>query len=147
MEYKQEILAMTSALAGAITTILGGYDSLLQAMLMLMLIDIICGVVDAAFFNHSKYSLNGLSSTGLVKGAIRKCMLLAIVAVAVVIDNILNTTYIRNCAVIYFIATEGLSVLEHMVAMDVPFPSFVKDILEVMLEKADSGKDDKDEFD
>lgn len=145
MEYKNHIIAIVSTFTGAITTILGGYDSLLKAMLMLMLIDIVCGLVDAAFFNHSKYSSNGLSSTGLVKGAIRKCMLLAIVAVAVVIDNILNTTYIRNCAVIYFIATEGLSVLEHMVAMDVPFPSFVKDILEVMLEKADTGKDERNE--
>lgn len=130
-----------SAIGGVVSTALGGFDSLLQALLIMMLIDIICGIVDAGLFNHSKYSNNGLTSDGLVKGAIRKCMLLAIVAAAVVLDRILNMNYIRNCAVIYFIATEGLSMLEHMVAMNVPFPSFIKEILNVLLEKSDKGGD------
>lgn len=127
---------------GAFSTWLGGYDDLLNAMLLLMILDIICGVIDAAFFNHSKYSSNGLTSDALIRGAIRKCMLLAIVAISVVIDNILSTSYIRNCAVLYFIATEGLSLLEHMVNMNVPFPKFVKDILEVILEQSDKGDTD-----
>lgn len=137
------IKLQVAVVMGTISAILGGYDALLEAMFILMILDIVCGVIDAGFFNHSKYSKNGLTSEGLVKGAIRKCMLLCIVAIAVVLDKILAMDYIRNCAVIYFIATEGLSLLEHMIAMGVPFPKFLKEILEVLLEKADSGEHNK----
>ena len=41
---------------------------------------------------------------------------------------------IRNFIIFYYIATEGLSILENMVAMGVPVPEKVKEILEQIRE-------------
>lgn len=136
---KEHLGHIVGLIGAIIATPLGGYDMLLEALLLLILLDIIAGVVRAALFNSSKYSNNGLTSSALFKGALRKIMILIIIAVCVVIDRILGISYVRNYSILYFIATEGLSLLEHMVIMGVPFPAFVKDILDVILEKANSG--------
>lgn len=130
-----------SIIGAFISSLLGGYDALLEAMLFMMILDIIAGVLCAAFFNTSKYSKNGVSSEALIKGAIRKIMMLFIIAISVIIDRILNINYVRNCAVLYMIGTEGISLLEHMVNMNVPFPKFVKDLIETILEKGDNGNE------
>lgn len=109
---------------------LGGFDYTLKAMLLLMLIDIVAGFVCAWLYNTSQYSKNGVTSEALMKGAVRKIFILAIVAIGVVLDNIMNINYVRNGVVMYFIATEGISVLEHLITMGIPVPNFVKQMLE-----------------
>lgn len=120
---------------------LGGFDNLLKCMMFLMLLDIVAGVLSAAIFNTSKYSKNGITSNALLQGAIRKIMMLFIVAAGVIIDKVIGGSYVRNCVVLYFIGTEGISLLEHMVHMNVPFPKFIKDILTTILEQADKGEE------
>lgn len=127
-----------AVISSFVAPLVGGFDSLIKAMGLLMVMDIITGLISAGLFNTSKYSKNGLTSDALMKGAVRKIMMLFIVSLAVMVDSIIKTNYIRNCAVLYFIATEGLSIIEHMVHMGVPFPSFIKTMLDVLLEKADS---------
>lgn len=128
-----------SIILGFFSSFLGGFDTILKCMLLLMLLDILAGVVSAALFNSSKYSKNGITSNALMQGAVRKIMMLCIVGVGVIIDEILGSNYVRNCVVLYFIGTEGVSLLEHMVHMNVPFPKFVKDVLTTILEQADKG--------
>lgn len=137
----QKWIGGISAIGAFIASFLGGYDALLETMLIMMVLDIIAGVLSAAFFNTSKYSKNGITSDALLRGAIRKVMMLFIVAVGVMVDTILHTTYVRNCAVLYMIGTEGISLLEHMVHMNVPFPKFLKDIIETILERGDTGNE------
>lgn len=135
------IMGGVSIILGFFSNFLGGFDTILKCMLLLMLLDIIAGVVSAALFNSSKYSKNGITSNALMQGAVRKIMMLCIVGVGVIIDEILGSNYVRNCVVLYFIGTEGVSLLEHMVHMNVPFPKFVKDVLTTILEQADKGDD------
>jgi len=42
--------------------------------------------------------------------------------------------------VLFYIANEALSVLENTAAMGVPYPKFIKTMLEAVKEKADSGE-------
>lgn len=123
---------------GLCTKILGGFDYSLKAMLLLMGIDIIAGFICAAIFDKSKYSKNGVCSDALIKGAIRKISILSIVAIGVVIDTIMEMDYVRNGVVMYFIATEGISILEHMVVIGLPVPAFVTNILENMRKEVDN---------
>lgn len=133
------VMGGASIILGFFSSFLGGFDTILKCMLLLMLLDILAGVVSAALFNSSKYSKNGITSNALMQGAVRKIMMLCIVGVGVIIDEILGSNYVRNCVVLYFIGTEGVSLLEHMVHMNVPFPKFVKDVLTTILEQADKG--------
>ena len=102
---------------------------LLYAVLIFMVIDIITG--------WAKAIKNGnLWSTKSVYGAGRKVLALFVVIIANIIDNILGLNGIVIIAIMYYyIATEGLSILENLAEMNVPFPEKIKDKLEVLKDK------------
>lgn len=126
----EKVCGIIGVVGGFIADILGGADYTLRALMLLMLIDIIAGFSSASFYNTSKYSKNGVSSEALLKGAVRKISVLSIIAIAVIIDRVMGLNYVRNAVVMYFIATEGISILEHLVVIGVPVPQFVISILE-----------------
>lgn len=102
---------------------------LLYAVLIFMGIDIITG--------WAKALKNGnLWSTKSVYGTGRKMLALFVVIIANIIDNILGLNGIVIIAIMYYyIATEGLSILENLAEMNVPFPEQIKDKLEVLKDK------------
>lgn len=102
---------------------------LLYAVLIFMVIDILTG--------WAKALKNGnLWSTKSVYGAGRKVMVLFVVIIANIIDNILNLNGALVVVIMfYYIATEGLSILENLAEMNVPFPEQIKDKLEVLKNK------------
>ena len=109
--------------------IYGGDMNLLYAVLIFMAIDIITG--------WAKALKNGnLWSTKSVMGAGRKSLVLFVVILTNILDHILNLNGVLVVGVMwYYIATEGLSILENLAEMNVPFPEFVKDKLEVLKNK------------
>lgn len=102
---------------------------LLYAVLIFMGIDIITG--------WAKALKNGnLWSTKSVYGTGRKLLALFVVIIANIVDNILDLNGIVIIAIMYYyIATEGLSILENLAEMNVPFPEQIKDKLEVLKDK------------
>ena len=103
---------------------------LLYAVLIFMAIDVITG--------WGKALKNGnLWSKKSVYGAGRKVMVLFVVIVANIMDNILNLNGALVVVIMfYYIATEGLSILENLAEMNVPFPEQIKDKLEVLKNKS-----------
>ena len=104
---------------------------LLYAVLIFMAIDVITG--------WGKALKNGnLWSTKSVYGAGRKVLALFVVIISNIIDNILNLNGgLVVVIMFYYIATEGLSILENLAEMNVPFPEQIKDKLEVLKNKGD----------
>ncbi len=102
---------------------------LLYAVLIFMAIDVITG--------WGKALKNGnLWSTKSVYGAGRKVLALFVVIISNIIDNILNLNGgLVIVIMFYYIATEGLSILENLAEMNVPFPEQIKDKLEVLKNK------------
>lgn len=137
-----QICAWFAVIGGALSTFIGGYDMIMHCLLLVMLLDIVAGVLCAAVFKTSKYTPGNLSSSALFKGSVRKIAMLSIVALGVVIDKAMSIDYVRNGVVMYFIATEGLSLLEHMVTIGVPVPDFVRNLLESMEDKNNGGGPD-----
>lgn len=109
--------------------IYGGDMTLLYAVLVFMCIDILTG--------WAKALKNGnLWSKKSVYGAGRKFLVLFVVIIANILDSILNLNGALIIAIMfYYIATEGLSILENLAEMNVPFPKAVKEKLEVLKEK------------
>lgn len=137
-----QICAWFAVIGGSLSTFIGGYDMIMHCLLLVMLLDIVAGVLCAAVFKTSKYTPRNLSSSSLFKGSVRKIAMLSIVALGVVIDKAMSIDYVRNGVVMYFIATEGLSLLEHMVTIGVPVPDFVRNLLESMEDKNNGGGTD-----
>lgn len=129
MNYNESCVII-GVVGGFCAKMLGGFDYAMKILIFFMVVDIIAGFVCAALFNCSQYAKNGVSSTALLRGAVRKISILSIVAIGVAIDRIIETDYVRNGVVMYFIATEGISILEHCVNMGIPVPKFIVGLLE-----------------
>lgn len=87
----------------------------LQVLIILISADYLTGVCKA-FCNKN------LSSDIGAKGIIKKVALLVVVAIATQLDRLINTELIRTAVIYFYVANEGLSILENLTAMGVPFP-------------------------
>lgn len=113
-----------AALVGCFTSLLGGWDAWLAALITLEIVDYITGIAKAAMNKSEKSASGGLNSTVMFWGGIRKILIFSIVAVATVIDNIISpeSTTIRSMTIGYYVATEGLSIFENAAACGLPLP-------------------------
>lgn len=113
-------------ISGTCTTliyILGGFDIALQSLLLVILFDYITGLL-SAIYNKEVSSKIGF------KGIIKKIALLCGVALSVVIDNITGSSGVIRTGVIYFfVANEGISILENLAEMNIKMPKKIIDIL------------------
>ena len=106
--------------------LLGGFDVALSCLLIAIVLDYISGVIKA-------YVAKELSSKIGVKGIIKKVAVLLIVMLAVLVDRVTGETgAIRTLVIYYFVANEGLSVLENLAKAGVPVPQTIKKALKVM---------------
>lgn len=129
---ENSLKAIIAVIGGFLSYYLGGVNTLLTALITLMILDYISGVV-AAWFEKKLNSAIGF------KGIIRKVMMLVLVAVAVQIDIVTGTNGITRSAVICFLlANEGLSILENLTRMDIGIPPIIKDALQALKNKGES---------
>lgn len=121
---KNFINFVTGTLATALVYFLGGWDIALQTLLIVIVLDYITGICKAVY--NKKIN----SSVGL-KGIMKKIGYLIIVAVAVILDRIAgNTGAIRTLVIYFFVANEGISILENWGGMGLPLPQKLTDTLE-----------------
>lgn len=143
---KNTVLAGTAALAGGVVTLLGGWDTALQTLVVCMAADYLTGVAVAGIFRRSDKSESGaLESRAGFRGLCKKGAELVMVLVATRLDGLMGTGgYARTAVVLFLVGNEGLSILENLGLMGVPYPAFLKKALEVLREKGDRGEKDKD---
>ncbi len=138
---KTTILAALSTAGAALAQALGGWDMTLQVLLGFMAADYATGTLVAALFKNSPKTKGGaLSSQAGFLGIARKCAILLLVLLAALLDQATGSGFIRTTLCFFFIANEGLSVLENLGRMGVPYPRFLRSMLEAMREDSDSGE-------
>lgn len=139
MSIKNTILAFLAGLASVFSDALGGWDSFLRALVMFMIADYITGMVVALVFHKSQKTKNGGASSSVgYKGIVKKMCILILIALSVRVDEISGTHYVRSATIFFFLGNEGLSVIENLALMGVPYPEFVKKALEAVKEKGDN---------
>lgn len=114
------------------TYLFGGWDVAIGILIVFMCLDYATGVIVA-------YQNNLLNSEVGFKGLVKKFMILVILIVAVMLDRLMNTgTWVFRTLVCYFyIANEGISLLENVSNLGVKIPDKLKDAL-VQLNKNES---------
>ena len=121
---KNLINFITGTLTTALVYFLGGWDIALQILLTVIIIDYISGVC-RAIYNKKLNSKVGL------KGIVKKVGYLLIVMLAVILDKIMgNTGAIRTLVIYFFVANEGISILENWGDMGLPLPQKIFEVLE-----------------
>lgn len=140
---KNGILVGLAVFGSFATNALGGWDASLQVLIALMVADYITGVLVAAVWHKSSKSSSGtLNSVAGFKGILKKCAILLLVWIGVLLDQALGSTYARTAVVLFFVGNEGISLLENLGLMGVPFPAFLRRALEALRDQGDKGKDE-----
>lgn len=111
--------------------VFGGLDVALQCLLVAIVLDYVSGMIKA-------YESQTLSSRIGFRGIVKKVGLLAIVALGVVIDRLTgNTGDIRTLIIYYFVANEGLSIIENLASAGVPIPDIITKALKILKDKGE----------
>lgn len=141
LHMKNAVLAVLAVIGSTVAQALGGWDMALRVLIGFMILDYATGWLIAAVWHKSGKSETGaLSSYAGFKGLIKKCMILALVWMAQLLDLATGSDFVRDTVCLFFIANEGLSILENTAIMGVPYPAFIKNMLDAMREAADKAE-------
>lgn len=111
------------AAAGVVVGVLGGWDAMMQTLLVLMVIDYITGVM-LAIINKELSSAVGFVGLG------KKCAILLMVALGYQLDALTGQSVVRTMVIMFYCANEGVSVLENASKLGLPVPGKLVEILE-----------------
>lgn len=132
------LYSTVGVVGGFIAMEFGGWSDALATLMIFMGVDYVTGLIVAGIFKKSKKSESGaLESRAGFKGLCRKGVALLIVLVAVRLDIIMHTTYIRDAVVIAFIANESISIIENAGLMGVPIPGVIAKAIDVLKKESD----------
>ena len=136
---KNTVSTMMAGVGTFISAIFGGWDAALQVLLAMMVADYVTGVLVALVWKRStKTEGGGLSSQAGLKGIIKKCMILLMVYIAVMLDKATGMDYARMAVVFFFIGNEGISLMENIGLMGVSCPAFITELLAMLKKKGDN---------
>lgn len=128
---KHLINNITSVILTTFVYLVGGFDIAIQSLLIVIVIDYLTGIASAIYNKE-------LSSKIGFKGIIKKFCYLLVVALSVVIDNLLGQSgLIRSLVIYFFVANDGLSIIENMTEMNVKLPQKLIDALEQIKKKGE----------
>lgn len=112
---------------------IGDINGLFWALLIFAMVDYITGVI-SAILEHN------LSSEIGFKGITRKILLFMVVGVANVLDvYVIGTASVcRSMVIMFYLANEGISIIENVGRCGVPIPEKLKIILKQLEEDKDN---------
>lgn len=138
---KNTICAAVGAVGGSIAALLGGWDTALATLMIFMGVDYLTGLIVAGVFHASSKTENGaLESRAGWKGLCRKGATLLVVLVACRLDMVMGSTFIRDAAIIAFVANETISIIENAGLMGVPIPAVITKAIEVLKDRSDNAE-------
>jgi len=142
-----EILA---AIGGFFVGLYGGWSPALSILVVFMAADYILGIACALAKKSTKTEGGGFLSKVAFMGLLKKGVIMLVVLLAVQLDraiggdnpeNIMRT--FETAATFFYIANEGLSIVENAALLGVPVPKILRNALEVLRDKHDGEDGDK----
>lgn len=124
-------ISIVGGIAGGIVcSWLGGWDVILRALVVLVVLDYVTGVLKAIYNKK-------LSSEIGFKGLIKKIIVFIVVATAVIVQSVIGDSIpLREIVIIFFVCNEGISLLENASEF-VPIPEKLKETLIQLRDKED----------
>ena len=114
-----------AAIGGTLGWYLGGLDGFLYTLIAFVIVDYITGVLRAIVEKK-------LSSQIGAHGIAKKVALFLVVGIGHLIDTYLISSTgapLRTAVIFFYIANEGISLLENATAIGLPVPEKLKDVL------------------
>ena len=138
-EFWNSIQFVFTVMGGWLGYFLGGFDGLLYALIVFMVMDYITGVMCAIVDKK-------LSSEVGFRGICRKVLILMLVGIANLLDvQVIGTGSVLRTAVIFFyLSNEGVSLLENAAHLGLPIPEKLKAVLTQLHDKANEVEEKKE---
>lgn len=110
---------------GMVKVALGGWDSLLYALILFMVVEYLTQILVAIL---SKQKSSEIGFCGIAK----KVSIFFLVAMGNAIDTLIvrNGSMIRTIVLLFYLSYEGIIILENVEILGLPIPQKLKDILE-----------------
>ncbi len=122
---KFSIKAIIAAIVGGFIALIGGWDKVMEILVIFIVMDYLTGVGLAI----KERQLNSeIGSKGLLKKAAIFIVIILAAQLDRIVDNPVNL--FRTAAGLFFIANEGISILENAGKIGLPLPAFLKKALE-----------------
>jgi toxin secretion/phage lysis holin len=110
------------------------------ALVTFMGIDYLTGLIVAGVFSKSRKSGGGgLESGAGFEGLMKKVMYLLFVTVAVQLDTVIGSDFVRDAVIIAFMGNELISIVENAGMMGVPIPAVISRAIDVLNRKGREG--------
>ena len=132
--------AAFALIGGWVTAALGGWDTALQVLVLFVVMDYITGLIAAWYENR-------LNSRVGFRGIAKKILLFVPVAVGYWLDVLLGQEILRSLAIWFYLANEGLSMLENLGRCGVPILAPLKDALEQLKKKGEGESENQARLD
>lgn len=149
---KEKVLQALAAAAGAVVSFFSGLPPLIWVLLCVMSLDYITGIITGIMGKSNKTEHGGLSSSTAFMGLMKKALILIVVLVAALVDRAVTMgagiefAAVTGATCLWFIASEGMSIIENAATMGVKVPGVLLRALEIMHDKGES-KDETENVD
>ncbi len=117
------IKAIIVAIISWIGWLMGGYDTMVITLLSFMIIDYISGVMCGVVKKK-------LSSEVGFKGIFKKIMIIMLVGITNLLGIATGVEGLRYIVISFYLANEGISIIENASKLGLPIPQKVKDVLQ-----------------
>lgn len=135
---RENIFKALAAAAGAIASFFAGIPVIMWVLIGMMTLDYVTGLITGVMGVSNKTEGGKLSSRAAFEGLMKKVVVLLVVLLAVLVDLAVQTgagvtfNAVTGATCLWFIASEGVSVLENAAEMGVPIPAVLTRALEVL---------------
>lgn len=129
-----------AAVVGFFTGLYGGWTQGTRVLVVMMVIDYILGCACALTGKSQKTESGHFLSQVAFAGLLKKAVIMLVILVAVQLDKAVGdgqSVMFRSAAEFFYIATEGLSIVENAGLMGVPIPKILKQALEALRDKSE----------
>ena len=139
----KKILELLAAAGGAVASFFVNMPPLVWILIAVMTIDYITGLICAAMGKSSKTENGYIASHAAFMGLLKKSLILLVVLLAALLDEAVSKgagiqfEAVMGATCLWFVASEGLSILENVASMGIPVPKILLKLLEVMRAKGD----------
>lgn len=125
--------SVAGAIGAAIGFMFGEVNGLFWALIAFMALDYVTGVIVAVINKR-------LSSEVGFKGLAKKLLILVFVAVGHIVDTYIlgGTPAAMSAVMLFYLANEGISIIENAAALGLPVPKKLKDIMEQIKSKGEN---------
>ncbi|MBO4793605.1 MAG: phage holin family protein [Deltaproteobacteria bacterium] len=146
----KKVIEALAAAGGAVLSFFCGLPPIIWILLAVISLDYVTGIICAAMGKSPKTENGGLSSREAFSGLLKKALILFVVLLAALLDHAVSLSAdiefaaVSGATCLWFIASEGMSILENAAAMGVPIPRILLNMLELFKSKGGEKPPDQD---